>query len=152
MGLSGYLKIGDIEGESRRAEHEDEIDVHGLHWADRALHLGGTRFRRIRTRSRARVDNLTCYKETDASSAYLALACLRGKSFPDMVLSVRKDSGEAHLDYLIITMENVMVSGFEMMNDGSDADDEVVTEHVALVVREGDVHVHRSGRRSLRGR
>ena len=130
MGLSGYLKIDDIEGESQRAEHEDEIDVHGVHWkigrASSSSRGSG------RSRSRARVESLTCYKQTDASSPYLALACLQGKSIQDVVLTLRKDSGEGHLDYLVITMENVVVSGFEMMNDGSNADDEVLTEQVAL--------------------
>lgn len=130
MALSGYLKIDDIQGESRRVDHEDEIDVKGVHW--KIEHATSSARGSGRTRSRARVDSLTCYKETDASSAYLALACLQGKSFDEMVLTLRKDSGDAHLDYLIITMENVLVSGFEMMNDGSDADDDVVTERVAL--------------------
>ncbi len=130
MGLSGYLKIDDIDGESVRAGHEDEIDVHGVHWkierAGALARLAG------RSRARARVDSLTCFKRTDASSPYLALACLQGKSYPDAVLSLRKESGDASLDYLVITMENVMVAGFEMGNDGSDADDEQVTEQVAF--------------------
>jgi len=129
MALSGYLKIDDIQGESQRADHEDEIDVYGVHWkVERATSSA----RSGRARSRARVDSLTCYKETDASSPYLALACLQGKSFDEMVLTVRKDSGDAHLDYLIITMENVMVSGFEMLNDGTNVDDEALAEQVAL--------------------
>jgi type VI secretion system secreted protein Hcp len=129
MGLHGYLKIDDIEGESRRAEHEDEIDVHGVHWKiERAtLSTRGSR----RTRSRAQVDSLTCYKTSDASSPYLALACLQGRSFNEAVLTLGKDSGGAHLDYLIITMENVVVSGFEMTNDGSNTD-VLLTEQVAL--------------------
>ncbi len=130
MGLTGYLKIPDIDGESKRVGHEDEIEVHGVHWkvAQSARSSRGSG----RSRARARVDSLTCYKTTDAASVYLALACLQGKSFSEMVLSVRKDSGEAHLDYLIITMENVGISDFEMVNDGSDADAEVIIEQVGL--------------------
>ena len=130
MGLSGYLNIDGIDGESKRAEHEDEIDVHGVHWkVERATSSARGSGR---TRSRAQVDSLTCYKTTDASSPYLALACLQGRSFKDVVLTLHKASGGAHLDYLIITMENVVVSGFEMLNDGSDADDQELTEQVAL--------------------
>jgi type VI secretion system secreted protein Hcp len=132
MGLSGYLKIDGIEGESVRAEHDSEIDVHGVHWKVERTASSVRGSGRTRTRSRPRVHSLTCFKQTDASSAYLALACLRGRSFSEMVLSVRKDSGDAHLDYLIITMKNVVVSGFEMMNDGSNSSDEVLTEQVAL--------------------
>lgn len=130
MGLSGYLKIDDIDGESLRAEHEDEIDVHGVHWK---IERAATAARGSgRSRSRARVDSLTCYKTTDASSPYLALACLQGKSIKKVVFTVGKHSGESHVDYLKITMRNVMVSGFEMINDGSNADDELITEQVAF--------------------
>ncbi|MGA9278344.1 Hcp family type VI secretion system effector [Ilumatobacter sp.] len=130
MGLSGYLKIDDIEGESQRAEHENEIDVHGVHWkieqATSSARGAG------RSRARALVSSLTCYKQADSSSAQLALACFQGRSFSDVVLALVKESDGAHLDYLIITMENVVVSGFEMLNDGSNVDDELVSEEVAF--------------------
>jgi len=128
MGLSGYLKIDDIEGESLRVEHEGEIEVHGVHWKiGRSSSAEGSG----RKRSRARVRSLICYKTTDASSAYLALACLQGKSFDEITLAVHRE-GEAHLDYLVITMSNAVVSGFEMTNDGTDPHDESIIEQVAL--------------------
>ena len=130
MTLTAYLKIGDIAGESRRAEHEDEIDVHGLQWKIAQQSSLLQRVGRGRARARATVDALTCLKFTDASSPYLALACFQGRSFPEATLAVRKDSGEAHLDYLVITMENVTVSGYEMSNDAGD--DEVVAERLGL--------------------
>ena len=130
MTLTAYLKIGDIAGESRRAEHEDEIDVHGLQWKISQQSSLLQRVGRGRARARATVDALTCLKFTDASSPYFALACFQGRSFPEATLTVRKDSGEAHLDYLVITMENVTVSGYEMSNDAGD--DEVVAERLGL--------------------
>ncbi|MEL6837925.1 MAG: type VI secretion system tube protein Hcp [Pseudomonadota bacterium] len=130
MSLTGYLLIDDIPGESKRAEHEDEIDVHGVHW--NIEQMSSAARGSGRTQSRAQVDSLTCFKETDASSVYLALACMQGKSIPSAKLALRKDSGEAHLDYLIITMENVVVTKFEMANDGSDENDQVVTEKLSL--------------------
>ena len=130
MALTGYLKIDDIQGESKRAEHEDEIDVHGVHWqiAQSSSSARGSG----RTQSRAQVSSLTCYKELDASSTYLALACMQGKSIPEATFMLRKDSGEAHLDYLKITMTNCVVSGYEMINDGADEDNQVVREMVAF--------------------
>jgi type VI secretion system secreted protein Hcp len=130
MSLTGFLKIDDIAGESKRADHEDEIDVKGVAW--RAARTKPAKRSSGRQQSRAKVSSLTCFKETDASSAYIALACMQGKSIPTATLSLRKDSGEAHLDYLVITMTNVIVSSFEMANDGWDENDEVVTESIAL--------------------
>lgn len=130
MSLTGYLLIDDIPGESKRVDHEDEIDVRGVHWA--IAQSSSSARGSGRTQSRAQVESLTCIKETDASSVYLALACMQGKSLPKATLALRKDSGDAHLDYLVITMENVVVSGFEMMNDGESEDNQVVSERLSL--------------------
>lgn len=131
MPLTAYLKIGDIGGESQRADHEDEIDIHDVMWnveQGSAAQVG-----KGRSRARAQVGPINLRKFTDASSAYLLLACMQGKSFPDMVLSVRKDSGEAHLDYLIITMENVTISKFETVGVGPEEDGQVIEEVLGLV-------------------
>ncbi|MBU2980564.1 type VI secretion system tube protein Hcp [Lentibacter algarum] len=131
MALTGYWKIDDIEGESQRAEHEKEIDFHDILWnieQGSAAQVG-----KGRSRSRAQVGPINVRKFTDASSAYLALACMQGKSFPEMVLSVRKDSGEAHLDYLVITMQNVTISKFEVVGVGDEEDGQMIEEIVGLV-------------------
>lgn len=131
MPLTAYLKIGDIAGESQRVDHEDEIDIHDMTWnieQGSAAQVG-----RGRSRARAQIDALLLKKFVDASSVYLALACMQGKSFPDMVLSLRKDSGEAHLDYLIITMENVTISKYEALGVGDKEDGQMVEELLGLV-------------------
>ena len=131
MALTGYWKIDDIAGESQRAEHEDEIDFHDLRWnieQGSAAQVG-----KGRSRARAQVGAINVRKFTDAASAYLALACMQGKSFPEMTLSVRKDSGEAHLDYLIITMENVTISKFETVGVGDEEDGQMIEEIVGIV-------------------
>ena len=110
MALTGYLLIPDIAGESQRVDHEEEIDVHSITWGisqGAAAQMG-----RGRSKGRADISTLKVNKYYDASSPYLALACMQGKSFDEIVLSVRKDSGEAHLDYLVITMTNVIVSDY----------------------------------------
>lgn len=137
MSLAGYLKIDDIPGESRRVGHIDEIDVKGAHWkiAQASSAAGGSG----RTQARAQVHTLTCIKETDAASPYLALACFKGKSIPEAVLMLRKDSGEEHLDYLQITMTRCIVTSFEMLNDGTDENDNVVTEKLGLSFEEVDI-------------
>lgn len=111
--LTGYLKIGDIPGESQRADHEEEIDVHGIEWkieSDSSSVDGG------RTRARAKVGPLKVRKFIDKSSPYLALAAMNGRVLPEATLAVRKDSGEAHLDYLVITMSNVRVTSYEVQS------------------------------------
>lgn len=130
MAITGYLLVPDIAGESKRADHEDEIDVHGLQWSIQQSERTSTG--RGRTQSRAKVDNLVITKFTDASSPYLALASMQGKSFDKLVLSVRKDSGDAHLDYLVITLTNCQIAGFDMEAGPPNHDGSLITERVAI--------------------
>ncbi len=129
MTITAFLKIGDIAGESQRTGHEDEIDVHGISWGaeqDTAFARG-----RGRRRARSRVDHLVVRKFYDAASPYLMLSCMQGRSFDEITMSVRKDSGEAHLDYLVITMENVVIVDVEM-NDEDAPNPDQIEERVAL--------------------
>lgn len=113
MALTGYLLVPDIAGESVRAEHEDEIDVHSMNWNVSQASTAQTG--KGRSQARAIVGALTCSKYYDASSPYLALAAMQGKSFDEIVLSIRKDSGEAHLDYKVVTMKNVTISDYTVL-------------------------------------
>ena len=133
MANVGYLKIDDIPGESKRADHEDEIDIHGVSWTieQRSSNAIGSG----RTQSRAQIGAVHMTKYVDAASPYLALAAMQGKSIPEAVLMFRKDSGEAHLDYIKITMTNCIVSHYEMLDalgqpDGDNL--QVIRERIAL--------------------
>lgn len=126
--LTGYMKIEDIPGESLNAEHEEEIDVHAIEWTisqGAAAQTG-----RGRSQARATMGAVKVAKFYDASSPYLALACMQAKSFDEIIIAVRKDSGEAHLDYLIITMTNVVVSGYDVLPTPQDS--LTIEENVSL--------------------
>lgn len=98
--VTGYIKIPDIDGESRAADHEDEIDILSIDWGmARGLPEVG---------SSGSVD-------ITLGSAYpgLAEAVAAGKSFDEVIIHVRKDSGDAHLDYLKVTLTDCIVSRYE---------------------------------------
>ena len=131
MAFTGYLKIEDIKGESKRADHEDEIDCFGVQWnvhqASSASVGSG------RTRSRASVGDFSFSKWMDAASPYLSLACMQGKNFKEVVFMARKDSGDAHLDYLQVTLENCIVSGYSMSQASAEtAADDMVHEMINI--------------------
>jgi type VI secretion system secreted protein Hcp len=130
MNLTAFLKIEDIPGESQAVEHEDEIDVHGLQWG--VERSAPAQIGRGRARSRADVSPVRVQKFMDASSVYLAEACARSKSFDEAVIAVRKDSGEAHLDYLVITMENVVITEYEVFSGEADNPDPRLAEEVTI--------------------
>lgn len=124
MAFTGYLKIPDIDGESQRADHEDEIDITDIMWSIEQAATAQTG--RGRARARADVSSLVCRKIYDASSPYLALAAMQAKSFGDVIVTVRRDSGDAYLDYLTITMTNTIISQYEIDGVGRMTDSERV--------------------------
>lgn len=136
MPLTGYLKIPDIDGESQRVEHEDEIDIHDMMWIIEQASVA--QVGRGRSQARAKVEALKCKKYYDCSSPYIALACMQAKSFDEVVLSVRKDSGEAHLDYLIITMTNVIISSYHVLGVG-DGEGQMIEEEFGLAFEEVNI-------------
>jgi len=131
--LSGFLKIPDIPGESTRDRHEDEIVVHRVGWSvaqgERAATGSGRRA------GRPQVGPIVFDKWYDAASPYIALAAMQAKSFDEVVFSVRKDSGDAALDYLRITLSNVTISSYEMLNAYNETDEPIrrIPERVAMI-------------------
>lgn len=121
--VTAYLKIPDIPGESQRADHEDEIDIHGLSWKVEAPATTGSG----RTLSQSVVGPIFLKKYVDASSPYIALSTLNARNFESAVLAVRKDSGDAHLDYLVITLGNARIVSYEMeTKEGSSLIEETI--------------------------
>ena len=114
---TAYLKIGDIKGESQRVDHEDEIDIISWSWGAESNRKGSC------------IEDIKLVKYVDRSSPLLLLGQANQARYPTAVLSVRKDSGEAHLDYLVITMTNVQISRFDTSGAASDG---IPTETVSL--------------------
>lgn len=131
MAFTGYLKIEGIDGESRRADHEKEIDIFGVQF--NAQQMSSSSVGSGRTRGRATLSDFTFNKWLDAASPYLMLACAKGKSFKEITFTARKDSGDAHLDYLIITLENCIISSYKMaQNAPEESSNELVSEEIAI--------------------
>ena len=126
MALTGYLEFEDIKGESRRAGHEDQIEVFGASWS--VAQAGSASMGSGRTRSSAQVSDWTFMKFMDASSPYLALSCMQGKSFDKIVFYAQKSSGDEHLDYLTITMEKCVITGYSMSAGG----DDLIAENLSI--------------------
>lgn len=125
MPLTAYLRIGDIAGESQQVDHEDEIDIYDISWG---LEHGSPSSGRLRSRARTDVGPLTIRKHYDASSPYIAEAVDRGKRFKELVVTVSKQTDDNSLDYLIITMENVVISSYAFGED----DDGILGEEMEI--------------------
>lgn len=98
----GYLKIGDIKGESTDGKHRDEIVV--LSWSWGESQAAG------RSRAASGPGTLTITKAVDKSSPKLLEAATKGRKFAQMTLTLPPRPGERART---VILENVVVATVE---------------------------------------
>ena len=126
MAVDMFMKISDVKGEAKDGTHKDEIDVLSWSWGMNQSgtgHVGGGL-----GSGKVNVHDMSFTKYVDVSSADLMLACCNGKHFGEAKLTVRK-AGENPLEYLIVTMTDVIVSS---VSTGGSGGADRITENVAL--------------------
>lgn len=126
MAVDMFIKIGDIKGESRDKTHAGEIDVLAWSWGasnSGSAHVGGGA-----GAGKVNVQDLSFTKYIDKSSTELILHCCDGAHIPQAVLTVRK-AGTTPLEYLVITMDEVLVSA---ISTGGSGGEDRLTENVTL--------------------
>ncbi len=79
-----------------------------------------------RTAGAAKFTEISIQKTLDNSSPQLFLATAKGTSYPRATLTSRK-SGETQQEYLIITLEQVLVSSVQFSGHGADVPTEQIT-------------------------
>ncbi|MGH7025064.1 MAG: Hcp family type VI secretion system effector [Caulobacteraceae bacterium] len=126
MAFDMFIKIGALKGESKDKVHKEEIDVLAWSWS---LHNSGSAHVGGGTGSgKVSVSDLSFTKYVDKSTPDLALACCNGKHYDKAVLTVRK-AGEHPLEYLVITMQHLIISS---MSEGGSGGEDRLTENISL--------------------
>ena len=126
MAMDMFIRIDNLKGESVDRQHGGEIDVLAWRWGvsnSGSAHVGGGA-----GSGKADVHDLSFTKYVDKSTPDLLLAACNGKHWDQATLVVRK-SGETPLEYLKVTMTEVLVSSLLAGGTGSD---ERLTEEVTL--------------------
>ena len=126
MALDIFIKIGALKGESIDKTHAGEIDVLAWSWGmstSGSAHVGGGA-----GAGKANVQDLSLTKYIDKSSPDLMLAACNGKHFDSALLTVRK-AGEKPLEYLKITMTQVLITS---VSTGGSGGEDRLTENVSL--------------------
>jgi type VI secretion system secreted protein Hcp len=121
-----FMQIGTLKGESRDKVHAGKIDVLAWSWGcsnSGSAHVGGGL-----GAGKANVQDLSFTKYIDKCSPSLMLACCKGTHYDTATLIVRKAGGKP-LEYLTVTLGEVMISG--VSTGGSGAQDQL-TENVIL--------------------
>jgi len=126
MAVDMMLKIDSVTGESVITGHENEIDLLAWSWGMRqsgSMHVatgGGS--------GKVDVHDINITKYLDKSTPVITQYCCSGKHFRNAKLTVRK-AGGSPVDYLVIEMENVLISS---VNTGGSSSEDRLTENVAL--------------------
>src|SRR5450830_2037963 len=109
-----FLQLSGIAGESQDANHRDNIDVLSWEWQvyqAAALHGGNGG-----GAGKSSVNDLIIEHYTDRASPNLLKYCLTGKPIASATLVIRKAGGNP-LEYLKITMHEVMITGVAITSD-----------------------------------
>lgn len=128
MAVDMFLNIEDkkVKGESRDKTHKETIDVLAWSWGmsqSGTTHTGGGG-----GAGKVAVQDISLTKYVDRSSPDLLKACCNGTHYKNAKLILRKAGGTA-LEYLIITMETVLISS---VSTGGSGGEDRLTENVTI--------------------
>ncbi len=128
MARDMFIKLdsGNLKGESKDSKHKDEIDVLAWSWGlsnSGTAHTGGGA-----GAGKANVQDLAFTKYVDKSTPTLLLYTINGKHLADATLVLRK-AGEKPLEYLKITMTDVLITS---VSTGGAGGEDRLTENVTL--------------------
>lgn len=112
-----YLKIDGIQGEAQDEKHKNEIEVQSWSWS--AVNQGSMGSGSGGGRGKVDVNDLRISKLIDKSSPEIVKALCNHKHIPKAVLTVRKH-GENPLDYLVVTLTDVLISNYSTSGSGPD--------------------------------
>jgi type VI secretion system secreted protein Hcp len=126
MAVDMFIKIGDLKGESVDDKHKGEIDV--LAWSWGMSQSGTTHLGTGGGAGKVNVQDISLTKYVDKSSPNLMQYCCNGKHFSEALLTVRK-AGENPLEYLKITLKDLMISA---VSTGGSGGEDRLTENVTL--------------------
>jgi type VI secretion system secreted protein Hcp len=125
MAVDMFLKLGDLKGESTMT-HKDETQV--LAWSWGMSQSGTTHMGTGGGAGKVSVQDMSITKYIDKASPFLQLAVCNGKHFDQALLTVRK-AGEKPLEYLKITMKDVIITSISVGGSGGE---DRLTENVSL--------------------
>jgi type VI secretion system secreted protein Hcp len=124
-----FAKIGDIKGESLDSKHKDEIEVLSFSW-------GVTNPANIKSggggAGKATFTDLSFLHNVDKASPNLLTACATGAHLKEATITQRK-AGKGQQEYLIIKMNDVIVTGVALADSSGVAGSETVSMAFAKV-------------------
>ncbi|HBZ95246.1 MULTISPECIES: type VI secretion system tube protein Hcp [unclassified Pseudomonas] len=127
MAVDIFIKIGDIKGESQDKTHKDEIEV--LNWSWGMSQSGNMHTGTGGGAGKVSIQDLSLTKYVDKATPNLMMHCSSGKHVPKVTLTVRKAGGDSQVEYLIINLEEVLISS---LSTGGSGNDDRLIENITL--------------------
>jgi type VI secretion system secreted protein Hcp len=126
-----FAKLGDIQGESLDNKHKGEIEVLSYSWGvtnPGSAHSGaggGT--------GRATFQDLSIVHKIDKASPNLLMACATEQHLKEATITFRKAAQGQQQDFLIIKMNEVIITGVVQSAPSGEAGSETVSLEFAKV-------------------
>jgi len=120
-----FAKLGDIKGESLDSKHKDEIEVLSYSWG--VSNAGSMAHGSGGGEGKATFHDLAFVHKIDKASPILMQACATGAHLKEATITHRKAGKEQH-EYLIVKMNDVIVTGVTHGGNGDGGH----TENVSL--------------------
>jgi type VI secretion system secreted protein Hcp len=117
MAIDSFLKLGTLKGESVVKGFEDQMQI--LSWGWGMTQTGTTHSASGGGAGKVDVQDLHVVKHIDAASPNLALSCAKGTHYDTATLTMRKAGGTA-LEYVTLTLTDVLVSSYSVSSSGGD--------------------------------
>jgi type VI secretion system secreted protein Hcp len=124
MAVDLFLKVDGINGESRKVNHQNEIDIVSFDFGavqHGSFHTGGAGG----GSGKAEISDIRIQKQVDKSSPLLFKACAAGTHIASAIIySQKAGDGSSPLTYYQIKLEDVIVS--DIHNSGSSGGDQIM--------------------------
>ncbi|MEM8812111.1 MAG: type VI secretion system tube protein Hcp [Pseudomonadota bacterium] len=126
MALDTFLKLKNIDGEAQDDKHKNSIDV--LSWSWGMTQSGTTHLGSGSGSGKVNVQDIVFTKFVDKSTPAILKHCCNGKHIDSGKLTVRKAGGDSQVEYLVIEMENIIISSYQTggSSDGLDRVQETI--------------------------
>ena len=127
MASNIYLKIEGIKGESSVEKYKEQIEVMNFSYSC-FQPVSEARSGTIHTSGRANHGTVNFSKYADASTADICAAMWAGKSIKQAVFSAVTNDGDAVIEYMKITLDNIVFCNFSIHGGGNS----VASEEISL--------------------
>lgn len=126
MSSNIYIKIEGIKGESTVEKYKDQIEAMNFSYSCYQP-VSEARSGGIHTTGRANHGTFNFSKYTDIASAEMCAAMWAGKTIPSAVITAVTNNGDNLVEFLVITLSNVVISNFSLHGGGSSLSSEEVS-------------------------